>query len=404
MADYFLRCIDCEHECGDRSYRLRCSCGGLLEAVYAKGGKVDRCQPGIFAFHEFMPFEPTPANVGIEDIDFDGEFFDHTLSEFAGVSIVVKDFTGYPTGTWKDLEGFVSIDRAARCGVRDFVMFSSGNTGLAFVRSASYMGRVRLHLIVPKASEGRLRPLIEEGPYDREFINVIYFNGGNDECAAEAERYARANSFRYEGGFDNIARREGLKLVGLDHCHRGLVRADWYVQAVASGIGLLAFEKAYRDSGLDPIPMLGVQAAACAPMFIAWDDGSRFLEGWHVPPYIESEFVRVLRTRNPSNSYRYVRDALKRTGGALAVAGDDSIFHALRAFCRSPYYRAIYERFGSLPGLEAATALAGLRNAVKAGVIPKGKTVLLNVSGAAKPGDVRPEWIEDLLPVREAVE
>lgn len=403
MAKYYLRCIDCGREGHDDfAYAIRCMCGGLFEAAYPTPGKVDRYQPSIFAFHEFMPFEPTPANVALEDLDFDGEFFDGWLSEFAGVSILVKDATVFPTGTWKDLEGFVSIDRAARAGVRDLVAFSSGNTGLALARAARARG-VRLHLIVPVASEPRLHSLIEAGGYGAGYLRVIYHHAGNDECAHFAVSYAERHGYAYEGGFDNIARREGLKLLGLDHCHRGLARADWYAQAVASGIGMLAFEKAYRDSGKDPIPMLGVQASACAPMVSAWNAGVAEFDWRHIPfGEIESDFVRVLRTRNPVNSYPYVYRALRRTGGAMVAAKDGAILEAIRAFCRSEYYRAVYENRGTIVGLEAATALAGVREAVRAGVVPRSATVLLNVSGAAKPGDVKRQWIDDLLPAREA--
>jgi hypothetical protein len=50
-----------------------------------------------------------------------------------------------------------------------------------------------------------------------------------------------------------------------------------------------------------------------------------------------------------------------------------------------------------LCGLEPATALAGVIKAVKSGTIARGARVVLNVSGAAKDGDIDLAWLDGVL-------
>ena len=72
-------------------------------------------------------------------------------------------------------------------------------------------------------------------------------------------------------------------------------------------------------------------------------------------------------------------------------------FYTGMIFSLRLWYRRDIKNKNILVGLEAATAMAGVVKAVKLGHIKKGERVLLNVSGAAKDGDIKMEWIQDLL-------
>jgi threonine synthase len=177
-------------------------------------------------------------------------------------------------------------------------------------------------------------------------------------------------------------------------------KIDWYVQPVAGGIGIYSYHKAYRDLGIEEQcpKLLGVQAEICAPMYNAWRAGADTLEPEYVPQtVVPSDFVRVLRTRKPADSYPILSKIMKKVGGRFEAANDQEILESLRLFYADSYYRDLYKNTGRLVGLEPATALAGVLRGVKQGYIARDERVLLNVSGAAKSGDVKSEWLSDML-------
>lgn len=401
MADYILRCTACGHGTPEDAYHVACpACGGFLEVELAEvpAELLDRSQPSIFKYHRLMPYGAAPELLAQETIEATPLVRPERLSDTLGVEIILKDETAMPTGTWKDREGFVSIHRLAQTGIQDLVVFSSGNTGTSLARSASLVRGPRLHIVVPNASQDRIRSLARF--FDPEFVKVHYFDGSNDECIVRARQLAEEQGLAIEGGFTNYARREGLKLLGLELALEWGERYDWYAQSVAGGIGLYSMHKAYRDMGRegDCPRILGVQADICAPMVNAWRAGAATLEPRFVPKeVVPSPYVRVLRTRNPHDSYPVIKPIMDKVGGAFEDVSGEQIHEALRFFYLDPYYRAAWRERGLVVGLEAATALAGVVKSVRLGTIAKGSKVVVNVSGAAKTGDVNMDWIADLL-------
>ncbi|HVY58151.1 MAG TPA: pyridoxal-phosphate dependent enzyme [Xanthobacteraceae bacterium] len=402
MADWNLRCTACGWEEPETAYHIACpSCGGFIEVVFARvpDRVVDKAQPSIFRFHPVMPYDVSGGKLSAyEDIGETPVVFAERLSEDLDIELWFKDEMVMPSGTWKDREGFVSLYRLLRNGVSDLFVFSSGNTGTSLARSATMMRGPRLHLVVPKASEKRLATYRQF--FDPEFVKVYLFDGSNDECIGESKRLAQELGIGVEGGFSNYARREGLKLFGLELALSWDRRCDWYVQPVAGGIGVYSLHKAYRDIGRrgDCPRILAVQAEICAPMVNAWRDRSPTLEDRHVPAeVVPSPYVRVLRTRRPADSYPILKPIVQEVGGDFEAVSDAEIHAGLRALYRDDYYREVYAQTGKLCGLEPATALAGIVKAVKSGTIARGARVVLNVSGAAKDGDLDPAWLEGLL-------
>ncbi len=402
MAEWTLRCAECGWEGAETAYHIGCpSCGGFIEVVFdgVPDQIIDPDQPSIFRFHRVMPYDVSGGKLsGYEDIGETPMVFAEKLSADLDVELWFKDEMVMPSGTWKDREGFVSVYRLLRNGISDLFVFSSGNTGTSLARSATLMRGPRLHLVVPRASEKRLATYRQF--FDPAFVKIYLFDGSNDECITESKRLAQQLGIGVEGGFSNYARREGLKLFGLELALCWDRRCDWYVQPVAGGIGVYSLHKAYRDIGRqgDCPRILAVQAEICAPMVNAWRDRSPTLEDRHVPAeVVPSPFVRVLRTRRPADSYPVLKPIVEEVGGGFEAVSDTEIHAGLRALYRDDYYRALYRETGKLCGLEPATALAGIIKAVKAGAIARGSRVVLNVSGAAKDGDINLDWLDGLL-------
>ncbi len=402
MAAYQLHCADCGWDHAEDSYYVACpKCSGFLEVALNEvpAEPVDNRYASIFKYHRVMPYDPVNHDItSYEDIAPTPILKAERLSEMLGIELFFKDELALPSGTWKDREGFVSLNRLLRNDVQDLFVFSSGNTGTSLARSATMVKGPRLHLVIPRASEQRIKSYPQF--FDPDFVKLHFFDGSNDECIGYAKKLAAEMGIITEGGFSNYARREGLKLLGLELILDWGQPYDWYVQPVAGGIGIYSLYKAYKDLGRESeCPrMLGVQAAICAPMVNAWRANSPTLEEQYIPQeVVPSDYVRVLRTRRPTDSYPILKKIMDKVNGRFEDATDAEIHEALRLFYLDDYYRDLYRARGVTVGLEPATALAGVVKGVRSGYIEPGARVVLNVSGAAKQGDIRSEWIADLL-------
>ena len=88
---------------------------------------------------------------------------------------------------------------------------------------------------------------------------------------------------------------------------------------------------------------------------------------------------------------------MKQTNGSFISASDKKILEALRVLVSTKYFKKRLEESSIFPGLEPATALAGLINAVENGSVKKGSSIILNISGAAKPNDLNYSWFDDII-------
>lgn len=405
---FALTCWHCDWEGPESGPLAACpACGGVLE--FSSQNVLDRDVPHrvgrVSDFDGLMPIVESTANHPEFDLSYTPLVHAAVLSEQLGITLFIKDEMGLPTGSWKDREAYVFFDRLRRHGIADIVLFSAGNTGAALARAAGILRWSRLHLVVPSSSRERIRSLPH---FHNDHVTIVFHDGSNDECIAHARDYADRNGLAREGGFTNYVRREGLKTLGLEVIHQARdlgVSFDWYVQPVAGGIGVYSFWKAHVDSGLAASQprILGVQADVCQPFVSGWQDHSPTLEPRHVPEHVApSPFVRVLRTRKPSDSYGCLFEIQSRTGGEFIGMSDTEILAGLRLFYEEPYFRDAFARRDVIVGLEPATALAGLVKQVHSGVIPRGASVVLNCSGAAKPGDIDPAWLDGVLDMAPA--
>ena len=400
---YSLKCKDCNYETPEDKYYINCpKCNGFLEVnLLNTNRKIQEKFPSIFKYQDFMTFDYNTDYDGFENITETPEFFDEKLSEILDVEIIIKDETVLPTGTWKDKEGFISIFRLLKNNINDLYVFSSGNTGTAIARSASIIKKPIIRLVIPKSSKSRIVKLKEF--YNPDFVKVQFYNGSNDECIKEASKIAKAKGIIAEGGFNNYARREGIKLVALEHYlgknnNKTNRKIDWYCQPIAGGIGIYSFHKACKEIGIDCPKMLGVQADICSPMVNAWNENSKKLENRHIPKkIIPSDFVRVLRTRNPGRAYEILKEIMDECNGSFNKVSEKEIYDGLNMIYESDYFKNKYFKNGILVGLEPSTSFAGLKKAIDEKVIKKGSKILFSITGAAKDEDVNINWIKSLV-------
>lgn len=304
-----------------------------------------------------------------------------------GGRVRVKVEGANPTGTFKDRG--TALGLAATEGPVGTV--SHGNMALSVAATAAGADRPCVVLVPDDIPEGRLGQIAQ---FDPTLLRVAGDYGRLYErsLAVGADRdVAFLNS-------DVPLRMEGQKTLAYELCEASAPEVpDAVVLPVSSGGNASAVWKGLRDlraaGRIDRLPRLClVQAAACAPIARAFEDGAervRPLEGG------EETVAYSIANADPPSGTRALA-AVRATGGTVVAVDDDAIRSARRRF-------AAETGLGIEPA--SATTLAALDALGERGAVGAGAAVVLVATGtgfreappdpdAASPPD--PVGIDDL--------
>lgn len=371
-------CLLCGREFAETSVNRCTECGGALDAVYDLD-QVDipgsRQSPD--PLQHYFPLLPLRRR---ESLRWVGEgntpcFELPELAQALGIRrLFCKNESANPTCSTKDRIASVGLSRLGELGVREFVLSSTGNSSTAFARGVQLIPGFKLHVFVGRAFLNRLNypshPAVTTHVVDGEFLSAVKVG----------LQFAKDNDYYWEGGFFNLARREGLKLAYLEAFDEMPEEPDYVFQAVSSGMGLLgAFKGAveYRELGrLSKIPsFMAVQQASCAPMAQAFAEGAEEITPEHVIKDPKGLALAILRG-NPTPHYPYIRDLCLQSGGQILAAEEEQIRRARKLLA---------ETVGVDVCFASSTALAGVIQAAKTGALSKDSVVLVNLTGGDRP-------------------
>jgi threonine synthase len=282
----------------------------------------------------------------------------------------VKDESRQPTGSTKDRLASVVLAVFRQLGIDQFVAASTGNSATALARAVERDGRIRAHFFCGRdfATSHHVR----RG--DR--IDLTVVDADYAAATAVAQRFATDHGLVWEGGFFNWARREGLKLAYLEAFDAMDREPSVVVQAVSSGMGMLAAHKGaieFIETGrLSTMPrLLMAQQDTCAPMATAWHEGRADMTDADI---IENPdgLARAILLGDGRVTYPYLHQIATTTGGAIVAVSQDELRTARRQLV-------------DLEGLDvcyaSAATLAAVRNEAAAGRISQDEVVLLNLTG-----------------------
>ncbi|MCG6498019.1 cysteate synthase [Kitasatospora sp. A2-31] len=393
---YLLRCPVCRESYQDDGLRLDCGAAhrpGLLSTEYATAF-VPGPGSGPFRYRCWLPTAGRALPEGSGGVTYRAE----RLGRALGLAELWVAFSGYwpergaalATGSFKELEAQAVL---ARLPERPpvLVVASAGNTAAAFQRACSQQA-VECVLVVPETA----LPVLAAAGERADCVRLVTVAGDYTDAIELADAIAARPGHRAEGGTRNVARRDGLGTALLAAAETIGRLPDHYVQAVGSGAGAIAAHQAARrllaagfpaadgrggaDGPNGGLPRLTLcQNTAFAPMVRAWQDGLAepvVGSGPAVRAAIAASHAQELTTRKPPYAVAGgVREILTESGGELRAADTAEAIAAGRLF-------AGIEGVDVAPA--AAVALAGLRQAVAAGRIRPGETVLLHVTGGGR--------------------
>ncbi len=280
------------------------------------------------------------------------------LSEILGNEIWLKFEGANPTGSFKDRGMTMAISKAAEDGAKAVICASTGNTSASAAAYATKAGMIPAVLVPQgKIAMGKLAQAVIHG------ATLLQVDGNFDDCLTLArdlsEHYPVAlvnsvNPYRIEG--QKTASFEVVDMLG--------DAPDLHVLPVGNAGNITAYWKGYQEYRSDNISrqlpqMWGFQAAGSAPIVLG-----KIVEK-------PDTIATAIRIGNPA-SWQQAIAARDESGGLIDSVTDEEILSA---------YRLIAGREGVFVEPSSAAGLAGLIKYKALGKLPKGKRIVITVTG-----------------------
>ncbi len=280
------------------------------------------------------------------------------LSTLLNNEVWLKFEGANPTGSFKDRGMTMAISKAAEDGAKAVICASTGNTSASASAYAAKAGMISAVLIPQgKIAMGKLSQAIIHGS------KILQVDGNFDNCLNLArelsENYPVAlvnsvNPFRIEG--QKTAAFEVVDFLG--------EAPDIHALPVGNAGNITAYWKGYSEYRNDSITsrrpkMWGFQAAGSAPIVLG-----KIVEN-------PETIATAIRIGNPA-SWEQAVLARDESSGLIDSVTDEEILSA---------YHLIANREGVFVEPSSAAGLAGLIKYHAMGKLPKGKQIVITVTG-----------------------
>src|SRR6184192_4308992 len=228
--------------------------------------------PSMWRYAKVMP-EADPVTLG--------EGFTPMLPSREFPNVYIKDEGLNPTGSFKARGLSAAVTMAKAYGLKKLAIPSAGNAASALAAYAAAAG-IEAHIFMPK--DVPRANLVECRSYGAQ---VTLVDGLISDCARLVGERKQA-----EGWFDVTTlkepfRVEGKKTMGYEAVEQlGRKVPDGIIYPTGGGVGLIGMWKAFDEMEKlgwiksDRPRMVSVQAAGCAPIVKAWDEGKPTAEFW----------------------------------------------------------------------------------------------------------------------------
>ena len=305
-----------------------------------------------------------------------------------GPNVFVKDEGRLPTGSFKARGLVMAVSMAKALGIRRIAMPTNGNAGAALAAYATRCGIETIIFCPDDTPEINIREIALQGG------RVWRVNGLIDDCGAVVSEGARQGRWFDASTLKEPYRIEGKKTMGLELA----AQLDWILPdsifyPTGGGTGLIGMWKAFAELealgwiGAKRPKMFAVQAAGCAPIVKAFEDGVEHAERWEDAHTIAAG-IRVPRAVGDFLILRAVRES----GGQALAVDDTVIVQATEEAARQD---------GLLLCPEGGAALAAYRQALAQGSINSADSaVLFNcATGLKYPMPEAHNTVDRMLPI-----
>ena len=289
-----------------------------------------------------------------------------------GGEILVKDEGRLPTGSFKARGLVLAVSMAKELGVRHMAMPTNGNAGAAMAAYCARAGMKATVFCPDDTPAVNIREIAMQG------AAVYLVDGLIDDCGKlVAEGEQRVGWFNCST-LREPYRIEGKKTMGIELAEQlGWELPDVIFYPTGGGTGIIGMWKAFAE--LEALGWIGnkrprmvvVQAAGCAPMVKAWQEGEE-----HAPRWQDAHtFAAGIRVPQAVGDFLILR-AVRDSGGFAIAVDDEAIMRA---------WREVAAEEGLLLCPEGAAAYAAYKQALADGRVKPGeRAVLFNCATGLK--------------------
>ncbi|HXW43693.1 MAG TPA: threonine synthase [Streptosporangiaceae bacterium] len=317
-----------------------CGCGSPLLARYDLGlaaslvgpAEIAARPPSLWRYHELLPVTG-PQNV----VSF-GEGMTPLISlprlgrELGLPGLAMKDESPLPTATFKARGAAVGVSRALELGAAGVAMPTNGNAGAAW---AAFCARAGLPFLVamPADAPQVTRSECVGAGAETYVVDGLIGDAGAMLAPAVAARAGWADVSTLREPY----RLEGKKTIGLEIAEQlGWRVPDVILCPCGGGVGLIGIWKALRELaelgwiGPGMPRLVAVQAAGCAPIVTAFEQGADVTSPWPRP----QTAAFGLTVPAPLGGFLVLR-AVRDTGGCAVAVTDAELLAAQAQAARS---------------------------------------------------------------------
>ncbi len=367
-----LECPECDKTYSANELHTVClECGSPLLVRYDLPGAKTcldrdamRARPDtMWRWRELLPVRDEAHIVTLGEGGTPLLYTPHLGQQLGVPELYLKDEGRNPTGTFKARGIGMAVSRAVELGVRGLVIPTAGNAGGAL---AAYAARAGLpaHVFMPLDAPPSNQNEVKMAGAHLHLVPGLISDAGRESAAMAQE----------SGLFDVSTlkepyRLEGKKTMGYEIAlDLGWQLPDVIVYPTGGGTGLLGLWKAFEEmeqlgwiSSHRP-RMVCVQAAGCAPMVKAFEEGRDRCEF-----FVGAQTIAAgLRVPKPLGDRLILRAIRESNGTALTVTDDEMI--ATRTLIASSE--------GIHACLEGSATVAALRKLIASGWIRSNECVM----------------------------
>ncbi len=318
----------------------------------------------MWRYREFLPVRRRENIVSLGETATPIVAVPRLAAKLGGGALFIKDEGRLPTASFKARGMGVAVSMAKELGVERMAAPTAGNAGAALAAYCSRAGIESFVFCPDDASEVTISEIAYHG------ARVWRVNGLINDCGRVVGEGREAMGWFDASTLKEPYRIEGKKTMGLELAEQfGWDVPDVIFYPTGGGTGLIAMWKAFAELGEigwigEKRPrMVAVQAAGCAPIVKAFEDGAE-----HAEPWAHAHTIAAgMRVPAAIGDFLILRAVRESNGFAIAV--DDETIEAARAEVTSG------EGLHLCP--EGAATYAAYREALSDGRVSKDETALL---------------------------
>lgn len=327
---------------------------------------------GMWKWRELLPLPYGSEPISLGEPETPLVTLDRVGARQGALAPIVKDEGRLPTGSFKARGLAMAVSMAKHFGIDRIALPTNGNAGAAL---AAYGARAGMRTLVICPQETPELNIRETAAYGAE---VIVADGQIDECGRIVGEGAAQGRWFDCSTLKEPYRLEGKKVMGLELAEqRGWELPDVIFYPTGGGTGLIGMWKGFDE--LERIGLIGskrprmiaVQAAGCAPMVRAWENGDEFADRWEGA----ATMATGIRVPKAVGDFLILR-AVRESGGAAIAVEEEAIMEAVNDAAQLD---------GMILCPEGGAVLAGWREALHRKLVhPSESAVLFNCANGNK--------------------